>query len=63
MSGGWPWYRQDASGCWSAKDGPCPASNVDGHEQLISDPRTVARDPYTQFCAYMIVRPSSLNVG
>lgn len=47
------WYRQDADGCWSHKLGADPVSNLDFHDNTITDPRTCARGGY-DFCTFMI---------
>ena len=36
------WYRLDDNKLWSHKPGGTPATNYDGHGQLISDPRKAA---------------------
>ena len=37
-------YRQDASGYWSSKRGELPVTNLDSHDEQISDPRNAHRD-------------------
>lgn len=49
------WYRKGRNGYWTHKPGGTPATNVDNHGNLIPDPRTAARGPYTQFCTFMVV--------
>ena len=44
------WYRRDRNGFWSHKPGGGQATNVDGNGNLITDPRTADRGPYTVFC-------------
>ena len=46
------WYRRDTNGIWSHKAGQTPARNTDNSEQLISNPETCDRGPYTDFCGY-----------
>jgi hypothetical protein len=57
MGPGWDyhWYRKGRNGYWSHKPGGTPVTNVDNNGALIRDPRTAARDGYTQFCTFMIV--------
>lgn len=49
------WYRKGRNGLWTHKPGGTPATNVDSNGNLIADPRTAARDGYTQFCTFMVV--------
>lgn len=51
----WPgvdfhWYRKDRDGRWSHKPGGTPATNLDHAGNIIADPRTAHRGPYTVFC-------------
>ena len=46
------WYRRDSNGMWSHKAGETPARNTDNSGQLISNPETCDRGPYTNFCGY-----------
>jgi hypothetical protein len=57
MAPGWDfhWYRLDDNGMWSHKPGGTPATNVDNSGNLISDPRTADRGPYTEFCGCFCV--------
>ena len=57
MGPGWDyhWYRKGRNGYWTHKPGGTPATNVDNNNNLITDPRTAARDGYTQFCTFMVV--------
>lgn len=55
----WPnmdyhWYRQDDTGCWSHKAGGTPATDLDAAGNVITDPQTANRGPYTVFCTYMV---------
>lgn len=57
----WPgtdfhWYRQDNGGCWSHKPGSTAVRNVDNSGNIIIDPKTCDRGPYTDFCTYMITK-------
>jgi len=52
-------YRQDADGWWSHKDGSNPVKRYDADRAPIWDPRTAARDyrprsflNYKDFCGY-----------
>jgi len=57
MGPGWDyhWYRKGRNGYWTHKPGGTPVTNVDNNGNLITDPRTAARDGYTQFCTFMVV--------
>ena len=48
-------YRQDASGLWSHKNGGMPARNKDESGNLIEDPEKADRGRYTIFCGYYMV--------
>ncbi|XP_020624765.1 uncharacterized protein LOC110062231 [Orbicella faveolata] len=52
------WYRLDDNGRWSQKPGPGPATNKDGHGNLITDPRKAANSkhgPDYKFVAFMMI--------
>jgi len=49
------WYRLDTNDMWSHKPGGLPARNTDQSQNLIPDPRTADRGPYTQFCGFFTV--------
>lgn len=49
------WYRKGRNQYWTHKPGSTPATNVDNSGNLISDPRTANRGPYTVFCTFMVV--------
>ncbi len=56
----WPnrdyhWYRLDSGGTWSHKPGGTPATDRDSAGNVITDPSTAARGPYTQFCGFFCV--------
>ncbi|HJQ58415.1 MAG TPA: hypothetical protein VJ890_16015 [Vineibacter sp.] len=62
----WPgedyhWYRLHSEGFWGHKPGETPAVNVDNAGNLITDPQTCDRGPYTDFCRFMLV-PNSIVV-
>jgi hypothetical protein len=61
---GWDfhWYRKGRNGYWSHKPGSTPATNVDNSGQLIPDPRTADRGPYTNFCTFMIVMHGHIKI-
>lgn len=61
---GWDfhWYRKGRNGYWSHKPGGTPATNVDNSGQLIPDPRTADRGPYTNFCTFMIVMHGHIKI-
>jgi hypothetical protein len=44
------WYRLDSRGLWSHKPGSTEARDTDNSGNLIPDPRTANRGPYTDFC-------------
>src|SRR6185503_386238 len=51
----WPnsdyhWYRRDANGYWTHKPGGTQATNLDNSGQVITNPETADRGPYTLFC-------------
>jgi hypothetical protein len=56
------WYRLDASGTWSHKPGRTPATDRDQAGNPISDPRTAARGPYTQFCGFFCACHGAMHV-
>ncbi len=49
------WYRLDDNGLWSHKPGGTQATNLDKSNNLITDPRTANRGPYTDFCGFFCV--------
>jgi hypothetical protein len=61
---GWDfhWYRKGRNGYWTHKPGGTPATNVDNSGQLIPDPRTADRGPYTNFCTFMIVMHGHIKI-
>ncbi|MGZ4958009.1 MAG: hypothetical protein ACXV7J_02045 [Methylomonas sp.] len=46
------WYRKHKEGFWGHKPGGTQARNVDNSGNVIFDPQTCNRGPYTQFCGY-----------
>jgi hypothetical protein len=46
------WYRKHQGGFWGHKPGGTAARNFDESHNLITDPQTCNRGPYTQFCGY-----------
>jgi hypothetical protein len=56
------WYRKGRNGYWSHKPGPTPVTNVDGNGNLIPDPRTANRGPYTDFCTFMVVMHGHIKI-
>lgn len=50
------WYRQDDNGMWTHKPGKTAATNLDNNDNVINDPQTAARGPYTEFCGCFWVR-------
>lgn len=51
---GWDyhWYRQDTNGMWTHKPGGTRATNLDNSGNVINNPESANRGPYTQFCGY-----------
>ena len=62
---GWDfhWYRKDRDGRWSHKPGGTPATNLDGSGNIITDPRTADRGPYTVFCGCYCVCKSKVHIN
>jgi hypothetical protein len=56
------WYRLDSNGMWSHKPGQTPAINTDNANQLIANPETANRGPYTDFCGYFHCIPANVNI-
>ena len=56
------WYRLDNNGMWSHKPGGWLATNRDASGNLISDPRTCNRGPYTTFCGCYCVCKSQVRI-
>jgi hypothetical protein len=56
------WYRRGPDGYWTHKPGGTPATNVDDNGNLITDPRTAARGPYTVVCGFYCVPKSSVHI-
>jgi Common central domain of tyrosinase len=53
----WPgrdyhWMRKMKENFWGHKPGSTPVRNVDSSGNVISDPATCDRGPYTEFCGY-----------
>lgn len=64
----WPetnfhWARRDSSGTWSHKPGGTPVQNADNEGRTITDPSKADLSPWSQFCGYMSVVPSTVCVG
>lgn len=57
------WYRLDDNGCWSHKIGGNPVSNKDNSGNLIPDPQTANRGPYTVFCGFFEMDPCVIEIG
>ncbi len=56
------WYRKGPNGYWSHKPGGTQATNLDNSGNLIPDPRTADRGPYTQFCTFMTVKHGHIKI-
>ncbi len=48
-------WRQDATGMWSHKDGGGPVRDTDESGKTITSPETADRGQYTEFCGYLHV--------
>jgi hypothetical protein len=57
------WYRKGRNGYWSHKPGGTPVVDVDGSGNLIPDPRTANRGPYTVFCTFMVVMHGHIKIN
>ncbi len=63
----WPgrdyhWYRLDNNAMWSHKPGQTAARNTDNSGNLISDPQTCNRGPYTEWCGFYHCIPSQIRI-
>ncbi len=61
---GWDfhWYRKGRNRYWSHKPGSTAVTNLDNGGNLIPDPRTAQRGPYTVFCTFMVVMHGHIKV-
>ncbi len=50
------WYRKASNGYWGHKPGSTAAKNTDNSGNIIYDPQTANRGPYTQFCGYFFAQ-------
>jgi hypothetical protein len=57
------WFRKGPNGRWSHKPGSTAATITDNSGNLITDPRTADRGPYTQFCTFMQVLHGHIKIG
>jgi hypothetical protein len=57
------WFRKGPNGRWSHKPGSTQARITDNSNNLITDPRTADRGPYTQFCTFMQVLHGHIKIG
>lgn len=64
-SGNWDfhWYREGPDGNWTHKPGQTPATNVDNSGQVITDPRTADRGPYTVFVGFFCVNKATIRIA
>lgn len=63
----WPgndfhWYRLDSNIKWSHKPGQSPAKNTDNSGNLIDDPRSCNRGPYSSFCGFFHSVPANTRI-
>ena len=56
------WYRKSINGFWTHKPGSTPATNLDNSGNVIPDPRTADRGPYTDFCTFMVVKHGHIKI-
>ncbi|MDF2273442.1 hypothetical protein P2Q00_49875 [Streptomyces coacervatus] len=47
------WFRKQKEGFWGHKPGPTDARNTDNSGNVIYNPETANRGPYTVFCGYL----------
>ncbi|MCU0836607.1 MAG: hypothetical protein MUC77_19570 [Chromatiaceae bacterium] len=61
---GWDfhWYRKGKDRKWTHKPGGTPVTNLDNSGNVITDPRTADRGPYTDFCCFMIVQHGHIKI-
>jgi len=57
------WYRKDRDGKWSHKPGRTEATNLDNSENIITDPKTADRGPYTIFCGCFCVNKTKVTIN
>jgi hypothetical protein len=57
------WFRKGPNGRWSHKPGSTAAKLTDNSGNIITDPRTADRGPYTQFCTFMQVIHGHIKIG
>jgi hypothetical protein len=50
--GDYHWYRKQKDGFWGHKPGQTAARKVDNSNNVITNPQTCDRGPYTDFCGY-----------
>jgi hypothetical protein len=70
VDGDFHWYRQDSNGNWSHKPDRFQATNLDGSNNVIMNPRTADRRltgtnlNYTDFCGWYCVKanPALVNI-
>ena len=63
----WPgrdyhWYRLDSNAKWSHKPGRTAARNTDNSGNLITNPESCDRGPYTIWCGYYHCIPGRTNI-
>jgi hypothetical protein len=61
-NGDFHWYRKGRNGFWTHKPGSTPVTNVDNSGNVIHDPRTADRGPYTDFCTFMVVMHGHIKI-
>lgn len=58
---GWHWYRKDADGFWSHKDGEGPATNLDASGEKITHPLAADRGHYWDYIGNFYVPNEGLK--
>jgi hypothetical protein len=56
------WYRKGRDGLWTHKVGTLPVTDRDSSGNVISDPRTADRRPYTEFVTFMVVKHGHIRI-
>jgi hypothetical protein len=56
------WYRKERSGLWAHKAGYLPITSLDNAGNLITDPRSADRGPYSDFVGFMLVRHGHIKL-
>lgn len=60
--GDFHWYRKGRNGRWTHKPGSTAVTHLDNSGNIILDPRTADRGPYTDFCTFMVVKHGHVKI-